>query len=159
MTDQSAAMAENPTERTRDIFTKMDVNSDGVLSKEEFIKGCLNDETLYRLLACSSEELQWACWRYRMKLLIIHISLGVHLAQTVKSFLKSYIALQIWIRLISTRWRKTDCNKIIRNIMFMLPYIGYIQLSIHINEAATREFAGHCCIRHRLYGFLCIRGW
>ena len=34
----------------------MDLNSDGVLSKEEFIKGCMNDETLYRLLACSGAE-------------------------------------------------------------------------------------------------------
>ena len=43
-----------PCRRTQDIFTKMDVNNDGVLSKEEFIKGCMNDETLYRLLACST---------------------------------------------------------------------------------------------------------
>ena len=45
-----------PRIRTRDIFIKMDANRDGVLSKEEFIEGCLNDETLYRLLACSSDE-------------------------------------------------------------------------------------------------------
>ena len=45
-----------PELRTRDIFEKMDTNSDGVLSKEEFIKGCLNDETLYQLLACSEDN-------------------------------------------------------------------------------------------------------
>ena len=57
MTDQDPGkMAESPLSRTRDIFNKMDLNSDGVLSKEEFIKGCMNDETLYRLLACSNEE-------------------------------------------------------------------------------------------------------
>ena len=32
----------------------MDTNHDGVLSKDEFIRGCLNDEKLYKLLACSS---------------------------------------------------------------------------------------------------------
>ena len=47
-----------PKKRTRDIFLKMDTNRDGVLSKEEFVKGCLNDETLYKLLACSGEEQQ-----------------------------------------------------------------------------------------------------
>jgi hypothetical protein len=26
------------------------------LSKEEFMQGCLNDETLYRLLACSHDD-------------------------------------------------------------------------------------------------------
>jgi hypothetical protein len=32
----------------------MDKNSDGVLSREEFINGCLNDEQLYQLLTQSS---------------------------------------------------------------------------------------------------------
>ena len=45
-----------PLARTKDIFSKMDVNNDGVLSKDEFIKGCLNDETLYKLLACSVDD-------------------------------------------------------------------------------------------------------
>ena len=49
-------IGEAPELRTRDIFEKMDTNSDGVLTKEEFIKGCLNDETLYKLLACSEDE-------------------------------------------------------------------------------------------------------
>ena len=48
-----------PELRTRDIFVKMDTNSDGVLSKEEFIKGCLGDETLYKLLACSEDGENW----------------------------------------------------------------------------------------------------
>jgi len=45
-----------PVVRTRQIFEKMDSNHDGVLSKEEFIKGCLEDDTLYTLLACNPEE-------------------------------------------------------------------------------------------------------
>ena len=45
-----------PLGRTKDIFNKMDLNKDGVLSKEEFINGCMNDETLFNLLACSSME-------------------------------------------------------------------------------------------------------
>lgn len=44
-----------PIARTQDIFDKMDTNQDGVLSKDEFVRGCLNDERLYKLLACSNE--------------------------------------------------------------------------------------------------------
>ena len=55
MTEQDMEkVGDAPFRRTQDIFTKMDINNDGVLSKEEFIKGCMNDETLYRLLACST---------------------------------------------------------------------------------------------------------
>ncbi len=32
----------------------MDKNSDGILSREEFIDGCLNDEQLYLLLTQSN---------------------------------------------------------------------------------------------------------
>ncbi|GAA57850.1 neuronal calcium sensor 2, partial [Clonorchis sinensis] len=46
----------NPGERTRAIFQKMDANSDKLLTKEEFIKGCLSDEHLYRLLAQSDDK-------------------------------------------------------------------------------------------------------
>ena len=52
---ESDMLGDAPHERTRDIFDKMDLNNDGVLSKEEFVKGCLNDETLYKLLACSEQ--------------------------------------------------------------------------------------------------------
>ncbi len=41
-------------ERAMNIFTMMDKNSDGILSREEFIDGCLNDEQLYLLLTQSS---------------------------------------------------------------------------------------------------------
>jgi len=44
--DDKAARA-----RAREIFAKMDSNQDGVLSKEEFVRGCLEDNALYRMLA------------------------------------------------------------------------------------------------------------
>lgn len=53
---QPKSQGECPDTRTKDIFEKMDINNDGVLSKEEFIKGCINDETLFKLLACSAED-------------------------------------------------------------------------------------------------------
>ena len=46
--------SEMPSVRTKEIFDRMDVNRDGVLSKDEFIRGCLGDEQLFKLLACSS---------------------------------------------------------------------------------------------------------
>jgi len=41
---------DTPDSRTKEIFAKMDENSDGVLSKEEFIKGCMSDQFLYQML-------------------------------------------------------------------------------------------------------------
>jgi len=41
---------DTPESRTKEIFAKMDENSDGVLSKEEFIKGCMSDQFLYQML-------------------------------------------------------------------------------------------------------------
>ena len=49
-------MGDMPYTRTREIFDKMDSNKDGVLSKDEFVRGCMDDETLYKLLACSSND-------------------------------------------------------------------------------------------------------
>jgi len=46
--------SEMPEVRTREIFNRMDTNGDGVLSKDEFIRGCLGDQRLFKLLACSS---------------------------------------------------------------------------------------------------------
>lgn len=43
-------MQETPEVRARRIFEKMDLNSDGKLTEEEFTKGCLGDEDLYRIL-------------------------------------------------------------------------------------------------------------
>lgn len=41
-------------ERAMNIFRMMDKNSDGVLSQDEFIDGCINDEQLYQLLTQSN---------------------------------------------------------------------------------------------------------
>ncbi|CDS42599.1 Neuronal calcium sensor 2 [Echinococcus granulosus] len=52
MVGETDPSPENSSEvRTHAIFKKMDLNSDHVLSKEEFIRGCINDEHLYNLLA------------------------------------------------------------------------------------------------------------
>jgi len=37
--------------RADDIFRRMDINSDGKLTRQEFVKGCLNDTNLLQLLA------------------------------------------------------------------------------------------------------------
>jgi neurocalcin delta len=57
MTDTGAeCIGDAPYSRTREIFSKMDCNRDGVLSKDEFIKGCLDDVALYSLLACKMDD-------------------------------------------------------------------------------------------------------
>lgn len=47
---------ETPEARTREIFLKMDENSDGVLTKDEFVKGCLADDYLYQMLTAESGD-------------------------------------------------------------------------------------------------------
>jgi len=47
---------ESPQERTQKIFGKMDVNNDGVLSKEEFVQGCMNDRCLYQMLTADGDS-------------------------------------------------------------------------------------------------------
>jgi len=41
---------ETAQEKTRKIFEKMDINNDGVLSKKEFVQGCMNDIKVYQML-------------------------------------------------------------------------------------------------------------
>lgn len=48
-------IAEDPDKRTSEIFAKMDVNGDGVLSKDEFIRGCMTDEFLCQMLTSTQE--------------------------------------------------------------------------------------------------------
>ncbi|XP_050403647.1 neuronal calcium sensor 2 [Patella vulgata] len=47
---------DTPSERTVKIFEKMDSNGDGVLTKEEFIQGCLNDQCLYQMLTADASK-------------------------------------------------------------------------------------------------------
>lgn len=47
--------ADNPEKRTAEIFAKMDTNGDGVLSKDEFIRGCMTDEFLCQMLTNNQE--------------------------------------------------------------------------------------------------------
>jgi len=42
---------DTPERRADDIFKRMDVNSDGKLTRQEFVRGCLNDTNLLQLLA------------------------------------------------------------------------------------------------------------
>ena len=53
MVDSSMAPGDEidtPDKRTKEIFDKMDSNGDGVLSKDEFIQGCMADEFLCQML-------------------------------------------------------------------------------------------------------------
>ena len=44
----------SPEAKVDQIFSKMDVNSDQKLSKDEFVTGCLQDDYLRKLLAPSA---------------------------------------------------------------------------------------------------------
>lgn len=44
----------SPAERTNEIFAKMDLNGDGVLTADEFMKGCMSDKQLYTMLLADS---------------------------------------------------------------------------------------------------------
>ncbi len=43
--------------RTQVIFDKMDTNKDNVLSKEEFVQGCMQDEALFKMLASTTSAM------------------------------------------------------------------------------------------------------
>ena len=45
---------DTPQKRTEEIFHKMDENSDGVLTKEEFVRGCMADQFLYQMLTADT---------------------------------------------------------------------------------------------------------
>lgn len=47
---------DTPAERTTKIFKKMDENGDGVLTKDEFIKGCMGDEQLFQMLTAEAGD-------------------------------------------------------------------------------------------------------
>ena len=39
-------------ERATKIFSKMDENGDGLVTKDEFTRGCLQDDELSKMMAC-----------------------------------------------------------------------------------------------------------
>lgn len=46
-----AGLVETPEQRAEDIFRRMDANSDGRVTRQEFVRCCLNDPKLLELLA------------------------------------------------------------------------------------------------------------
>lgn len=52
--DLKEAPTETPEQRTDKIFIQMDKNKDGVLTKQEFIDGCLADDVLCSMLTANS---------------------------------------------------------------------------------------------------------
>ena len=43
-----------PDTRAKNIFKKMDLDGDGFVTKDEFMKGCLQDDELLNILACNA---------------------------------------------------------------------------------------------------------
>lgn len=52
--DLKEVPTETPEQRTEKIFIQMDKNKDGVLTKQEFIDGCLADDVLCSMLTANS---------------------------------------------------------------------------------------------------------
>ena len=53
---KSAHLEENDTVKIVELFKKMDVNHDGVLSRDEFISQSMADDTLVRLLGWGTDD-------------------------------------------------------------------------------------------------------
>ena len=43
-----------PDTRAKNIFKKIDLDGDGFVTKDEFMKGCLQDDELLNILACNA---------------------------------------------------------------------------------------------------------
>lgn len=56
--DLKEAPTETADQRTDKIFIQMDKNKDGVLTKQEFIDGCLADDVLCSMLTANSSNMQ-----------------------------------------------------------------------------------------------------
>lgn len=56
--DLKEAPTETADQRTDKIFIQMDKNQDGVLTKQEFIDGCLADDVLCSMLTANSSTMQ-----------------------------------------------------------------------------------------------------
>ena len=51
MMGQTGHQEKTPEEKAEDIFHKMDLNSDGRVTRQEFVQACINDSVLLELLA------------------------------------------------------------------------------------------------------------
>ena len=51
---QRKGPSDTAEQRAADIFKKMDVNSDGVVTREEFVSACLEDVNLMQMLTPDS---------------------------------------------------------------------------------------------------------
>ena len=71
---------DTPAERTEKIFDKMDLNNDGVLTKKEFVEGCMKDQFLYQMLTADACQNQW--WSFFLKIL----SVCLKIFQVIKTF-------------------------------------------------------------------------
>ena len=56
--DLKEAPTETADQRTDKIFIQMGKNKDGVLTKQEFIDGCLADDVLCSMLTANSSNMQ-----------------------------------------------------------------------------------------------------
>ena len=45
------SLTDTPEKRAKDIFCKMDTNSDGRVTRQEFVRSCIHDDKLLDLLA------------------------------------------------------------------------------------------------------------
>lgn len=54
--NDNSLVVENPVVRTDQIFQKMDLDRNGVISEAEFINGCLQDKFLYQMLTADYSE-------------------------------------------------------------------------------------------------------
>jgi hypothetical protein len=51
---------EDPVERALDIFHSLDVDSDGVVTEEEFVEGCLTDPNFLAVLQTFNCDFIWS---------------------------------------------------------------------------------------------------
>ena len=56
MTQALVDQFETPEKRAEDIFQRMDLNSDGRVTRQEFVRSCINDSNLAQLLSPKYDE-------------------------------------------------------------------------------------------------------
>lgn len=49
----------DPTDRAAELFHSLDVNSDGILTEEEFVEGCLSDPNFLAVLETFNCDFIW----------------------------------------------------------------------------------------------------